>query len=224
MTLLIIASLALLFSVTSIILFKVREGEKATNGIPFTLSIVAIILAFISVAVSLPRQVDKAVEMDYLGVIVGVLSFLITLLIGWQLYSVFKIKDDVQEAKGAKESAKAALKSIKQSEKQAQKSAGEIKAIADKFYQDSESVKQTVSNYLGSAQTASSEAKKAADEIEKQLDGFVLDEEGLRILVKLIIGLTLSNTIDSIKDPAEREKKSLEYYNKVMNLIKRDSV
>ena len=213
MTLLIIASIALLLSVASIVVYKIKEGKTAKNGIPFTLSVVAIILAFIAVAVSLPRDVDKAVEMDYLGVIVGVLSFLITVLIGWQLYSVFRIKDDVQEANNAKESAKADLESINQSAEQAKQSAKEIKETADKFYQDAEIIKKSVFD-------ASSDAKKTADEIGQMLDDLPLDNRGLKKLVRLIIGLTLSDATAAIEDPAEREKKIMEYTNKVMSILK----
>lgn len=61
------------------------------------LSTVAIVLSSLSVAVSiaalciaLPRA--HVLDVDYLGLLVGILALLVTVLIGWNIYSVMDIK------------------------------------------------------------------------------------------------------------------------------------
>lgn len=62
------------------------------------LSIAAIICSVVAICVSLPSAPELG--MDYIGVIVGILSLLVTMLIGWQIYNAIviekKIKDEVK--------------------------------------------------------------------------------------------------------------------------------
>lgn len=53
------------------------------------LSITAIICSVVAICVSLPSAPELGI--DYIGVIVGILSFLVTLLIGWQIWNVIAI-------------------------------------------------------------------------------------------------------------------------------------
>lgn len=65
------------------------------------LSISAIICSIVAICVSLPSA--QELEMDYLGVIIGILSLLVTMLIGWQIYNAItiekKIKDETENLK-----------------------------------------------------------------------------------------------------------------------------
>lgn len=53
------------------------------------LSIAAIICSVVAICVSLPSVPELGI--DYIGVIVGILSLLVTMLIGWQIYNVITI-------------------------------------------------------------------------------------------------------------------------------------
>lgn len=52
----------------------------------------------------------RALGMDYLGVIVGILAFLITLLLGWNIYTVVDFQNRDKEVKQLKETLATALK------------------------------------------------------------------------------------------------------------------
>ncbi|WP_308744842.1 hypothetical protein [uncultured Bacteroides sp.] len=53
------------------------------------LSIAAIICSVVAICVSLPSSPELG--MDYIGVIIGILSLLVTMLIGWQIWNVIAI-------------------------------------------------------------------------------------------------------------------------------------
>ena len=53
------------------------------------LSIAAIICSVVAICVSLPSTPELGI--DYIGVIVGILSLLVTMLIGWQIWNVIAI-------------------------------------------------------------------------------------------------------------------------------------
>ena len=50
------------------------------------MSIAAIICSVVAICVSLPSVPELGI--DYIGVIVGILSLLVTMLIGWQIWNV----------------------------------------------------------------------------------------------------------------------------------------
>ncbi len=64
------------------------------NWVIGTLSIVAIIISVIALAKVAPTQ---GIDFDYIGTIVGILSFLVTLLIGYQIYTVINVKEELKE-------------------------------------------------------------------------------------------------------------------------------
>ena len=64
------------------------------NWITGIISIAAIIIAIIALANVAPTH---GIDFDYMGVIIGVLSFLVTLLIGYQIYTVINVKDELKE-------------------------------------------------------------------------------------------------------------------------------
>lgn len=64
------------------------------NWITGIISITAIIISIIALANVAPTH---GIDFDYMGVIIGVLSFLVTLLIGYQIYTVINVKDELKE-------------------------------------------------------------------------------------------------------------------------------
>ena len=80
------------------------------------MSIAAIICSVVAICVSLPSAPELGI--DYIGVIVGILSLLVTMLIGWQIWNVIaidkKVKDEVKQV--SKSFAKD-IKKIKESAK-----------------------------------------------------------------------------------------------------------
>jgi hypothetical protein len=67
------------------------------------LSIAAIICSVVAICVSLPSTPELGI--DYIGVIVGILSLLVTMLIGWQIWNVIaidkKIRNEVNKARSS---------------------------------------------------------------------------------------------------------------------------
>lgn len=62
------------------------------------LSLVAIVISIIAVCFAAYRSPD--LNFDYQGVLVGILSLLVTMLIGWQIYSMIDAKNTVIGMKG----------------------------------------------------------------------------------------------------------------------------
>ena len=60
------------------------------SWIPTTISVVSLAIAIIAIAKVSPTQVP--LDFDYYGAIIGVLSFLVTLLMGYQIYTVINSK------------------------------------------------------------------------------------------------------------------------------------
>ena len=70
------------------------------NWIPTTISIVAIGIAIVALAKTAPIN---DLDFDYYGAIIGVLSFLVTLLMGYQIYTVINVKKEMDEVRKARE-------------------------------------------------------------------------------------------------------------------------
>lgn len=74
------------------------------NWISFTISIVAIIISVVALAIIIPSDLSEAgLDFDYIGAIIGVLSFLVTLLIGYQIYTVINVKEELKEVRRIKD-------------------------------------------------------------------------------------------------------------------------
>lgn len=67
------------------------------------MSIAAIICSVVAICVSLPSTPELGI--DYIGVIVGILSLLVTMLIGWQIWNVIaidkKIRNEVNKVRSS---------------------------------------------------------------------------------------------------------------------------
>lgn len=66
------------------------------NWISTTISIVALGIAIVAMAKVAPVQ---ELDFDYYGAIIGVLSFLVTLLMGYQIYTVINVKKEMDEVR-----------------------------------------------------------------------------------------------------------------------------
>ncbi len=59
------------------------------------LSVVAAITSVIAISIAAYRSPNLG--FDYQGVIVGILSLLVTILIGWQIYNALEIKKEIKK-------------------------------------------------------------------------------------------------------------------------------
>lgn len=66
------------------------------RAIQTIMSLVAIITSFIAIAIACPRS-GINLGIDYLGIIVAILGIMATILLGYQLYNTFKIKEDAEK-------------------------------------------------------------------------------------------------------------------------------
>lgn len=65
------------------------------------MALVAVGISIVAICISLPTE--KPIGIDYMGVLVGILSLLVTILVGWQIWSAIsidkKISERVEEAR-----------------------------------------------------------------------------------------------------------------------------
>lgn len=66
---------------------------KNCGNISIVISIIAIVLSIIAICNVYPRELG----IDYLGLIVGVLALITTILLGWQIFLLFDIKSIKEE-------------------------------------------------------------------------------------------------------------------------------
>lgn len=61
-------------------------------------SIIAILFSIIALCPSIPRLLnDDNLQFDYLGLIIGILSLLITVLIGWNIFQLIDFKEKINQ-------------------------------------------------------------------------------------------------------------------------------
>ena len=96
---LLFVSVSCLASLANISLLALRKSKF--NSLNVILGIVGIITSFIALAFAVPRD-PAQLSIDYLGVIVSILAIFATLLLGMQLYNVFKLKEDADQVNEAK--------------------------------------------------------------------------------------------------------------------------
>lgn len=70
-----------------------------TKNWSFWLSILSLSVVIFCLIFCLPRIItDKEYGFDYMGVIVGVLAILVTLMLGWNLFTLFDFKEKINKA------------------------------------------------------------------------------------------------------------------------------
>ena len=68
------------------------------NWISFTISVAAFAISILALAILIPTDMTEgSLDFDYIGALIGVLSFLVTLLIGYQIYTVINVKEELRE-------------------------------------------------------------------------------------------------------------------------------
>lgn len=76
-----------------------RENLETKTCIAIVASLAALVVSIFCVCPTLPRVLStEELNFDYLGLITGILSVLITLLIGWNIYTVFDFKSSITQA------------------------------------------------------------------------------------------------------------------------------
>lgn len=79
----------------------------------YTLFIIAIVLSVVSISISIYCNVRlfEPIKWDMLGILAGILSVLVTVLVGWQLYNILSFESRINKLKR-----EIKIESIKQSE------------------------------------------------------------------------------------------------------------
>mgnify|MGYP001364942799 CR=1 FL=1 len=80
--------------------------KKISSYTQTALLLIAIILSIVAVCRTYPRSANLG--FDYLGIIIGILGILVTILLGWQLINALKLQNFAEEAEKAKDYALAA--------------------------------------------------------------------------------------------------------------------
>lgn len=83
-----------------------RNCRLMKNWVATSLSIVAIVVSMVAMAKVAPVE---GLNFDYYGAIIGVLSFLVTLLMGYQIYTVINVKKELDDVRKLKEEIDAKL-------------------------------------------------------------------------------------------------------------------
>ena len=71
--------------------------SKYRNAITVILSAISIMVSVAALCRTYPHTSDLG--MDYQGVIVGMLALLVTILIGWQIYTAINVKEELKDIK-----------------------------------------------------------------------------------------------------------------------------
>ena len=95
-----LVAISCIASLTALSIVVLKKSKS--NAISLLLSVVGIITGFMSLALAVPRDTTQ-LGVDYLGLIVAVLAVFATLLLGMQLYHVFRMKEDADEVAKAKQ-------------------------------------------------------------------------------------------------------------------------
>ena len=81
-----------------------ERNKTMKNWISVTISVVAFVISIFALAIVIPMDSSKdGMDFDYIGAIIGVLSFLVTLLIGYQIYTVINVKEELKEVRRIKD-------------------------------------------------------------------------------------------------------------------------
>ena len=94
---LVLAAFACIFSLIGLVIRNTKP-----NAIAIGFSVVGIIASFVALALAAPRDSSLNIPgFDYLGFIVSIFGILTAVLIGWQLYNAFKLKEDAKKVEAA---------------------------------------------------------------------------------------------------------------------------
>ncbi|WP_417124932.1 hypothetical protein [Prevotella pectinovora] len=80
-----------------------------SNRLTLSVSVIAIVLSVIAISTSFPRT---EMSFDYLGFITGCLGFLVTVLLGWNIYTIFDFRQERQDLKTYFDEQKQSVKAV----------------------------------------------------------------------------------------------------------------
>lgn len=80
-----------------------------SNRLTLSVSVIAIVLSVIAISTSFPRT---EMSFDYLGFITGCLGFLVTVLLGWNIYTIFDFRQERQDLKAYFDEQKQYVKAV----------------------------------------------------------------------------------------------------------------
>lgn len=95
----IVAIVSCVCSLFVLTVLAMRQNKRST--LPIILSVVGVLSGIVALAIANPRD-PVQFGIDYLGIIVAILALLAALLLGMQLYNVFRLKEDADEVEKAK--------------------------------------------------------------------------------------------------------------------------
>lgn len=81
---------------------------------PIILGIINFALLIPLLCMHFPRIIDSNLGFDYMGVIVGVLSLLVTVLVGWNIFNTLEFKKELEQIKQQLEEKEKTLKELKE--------------------------------------------------------------------------------------------------------------
>lgn len=80
-----------------------------SNRLTLSVSVIAIVLSVIAISTSFQRT---EMSFDYLGFITGCLGFLVTFLLGWNIYTIFDFRQERQDLKAYFDEQKQSVKAV----------------------------------------------------------------------------------------------------------------
>ena len=89
----IVAIVSCVCSLFVLTVLAMRQNKRST--LPIILSVVGVLSGIVALAIANPRD-PVQFGIDYLGIIVAILALLAALLLGMQLYNVFRLKEDAE--------------------------------------------------------------------------------------------------------------------------------
>lgn len=95
----VVAIVSCVCSLSVLTLLAMKQNKRSTLSVIF--SVVGVLSGIVALAIANPRD-PVQFGIDYLGIIVAILALLATLLLGMQLYNVFRLKEDADEVEKAK--------------------------------------------------------------------------------------------------------------------------
>ena len=88
---------------------------KNKKGIfPIILGIINFALLIPLLCMHFPRIIDSNLGFDYMGIIVGILSLLVTVLVGWNIFNTLEFKKELEQIKKNSEEKEKMLKELKE--------------------------------------------------------------------------------------------------------------
>lgn len=88
-----------------------KKEDRHRNWIAIGLSGIAIIISVIAICFAAYRTPE--LQFDYIGVLVGIIASLVTVLIGWNIYTLIDIKETSQRLNEFREEFEKKIKSVK---------------------------------------------------------------------------------------------------------------